>query len=168
MNDVLQAIYSRRSIRQFTDQPVAKEMLHEILKAGFYAPSGHNKQPWHFIVIDDQSRFEEIMAIHPYTIMLKTAPLAILVCGDTSLSPTLWQDDCGAATQNILLAAHSLGLGSVWCGIRNDPTRMAQFKTLFALPDGIEAYSLIALGHTDVTKPIPERFNAERVHYNTF
>ncbi|MGL4737304.1 MAG: nitroreductase family protein [Cellulosilyticaceae bacterium] len=168
MNDVLQTIYSRRSIRQFTDQAVSKNLVDEIVKAGFYAPSGHNKQPWHFVVIDDQARFEEIMAIHPYTIMLKTAPIAILVCADTTLSPTLWQDDCGAATQNILLAAHSLGLGSVWCGIRNNPSLMAEFKLLFNLPDGIEAYSLIALGHTEVTKPIPERFNAERVHYNGF
>lgn len=168
MNDVLQTIYSRRSIRQFTPEPVATELVEEVLKAGFYAPSGHNKQPWHFIVIDDKGRFEEIMAIHPYTIMLKTAPLAILVCADTTLSPTLWQDDCGAATQNMLLAAHSLGLGSVWCGIRNNAELMAQFKQLFDLPEGIQAYSLIALGHTDVSKPVPERFNAERVHYNHF
>lgn len=168
MNEVLQAIQSRRSIRQFNDSPLSPEVLDDILKAGFYAPSGHNKQPWHFVVVTEKEMFEKIMAIHPYAIMLKTAPVAILVCADTTLSPTLWQDDCGAATQNILLAAHSLNVGSVWCGIRNNPTLMEAFSQLFNLPEGIAPYSLVALGHTDVAKPVPDRLQPDRIHYNTF
>lgn len=168
MNQVLQSIQSRRSIRQFKSDVISDDLVKEVLTAGFYAPSGHNKQPWHFIVINQQEIFEEIMKFHPYAIMLKTAPLAILVCADTTLSPTLWQDDCGAATQNMLLAARSLGLGSVWCGVRNDPDLVAAFAKLFNLPEGISAYSLVALGYTDVEKPVPERFQADRIHYNQF
>lgn len=168
MNEILQAIQSRRSIRQFTTEPIAPHLLDEILTAAFYAPSGHNKQPWHFIVIDDKALMTKIMAIHPYAIMLKTAPLAILVCADTTLSPTLWQDDCAAATQNMLLAAHSLGLGSVWCGVRNDATLVSAFSDLFNLPEGFAPFSLVALGHTEVNKPIPQRYQANRIHRNQF
>ncbi|MGL4344632.1 MAG: nitroreductase family protein [Cellulosilyticaceae bacterium] len=168
MNEVLHAIQSRRSIRQFKSDAIPEDMVSTILEAGFYAPTGHNKQPWHFVVINDAHTFEQIMAIHPYTIMLKTAPLAILVCADTSLSPTLWQDDCGAATQNMLLAAYSLGLGSVWCGVRNDPTLVDGFKNLFSLPQNITPYSLVVLGYTDVDKSAPNRFQTERIHYNTW
>ena len=120
--ETIEAILTRRSVRDFKTDPVSKEDLMDLLKAGMQAPSARNKQPWHFIVIDDPDVLHAIPEFHPYSKMLLQAPLAILVCSDRSLESkrASWLQDCSAATQNILLAAHAKGLGAVWLGIFPD------------------------------------------------
>jgi nitroreductase len=158
----------RRSIRRFTSQKIEKETTDALLRAAMYAPSAVNKQPWHFIVIDDRSVMEEIMNVHPHAKMFSTAAQGILVCGDLKQQHDAgyWLTDCGAATENILLAATYLGLGSCWVGIYPREGRMQAMKEIFGLPEHIQAFSLIALGYPAEIKSTPERFDPGKVHLN--
>ena len=112
-------ILSRRSIRKFLDKPVSDEHITSILRAAMSAPSAGNGQPWEFIVIKNKDILMQVPELHPYAKMAAEAPISIVVCCDTSKKPRegFWMQDLSAASQNILLAANSLGLGSVWCGI---------------------------------------------------
>ncbi len=109
-------ILDRRSIRKFTSQKIHTELITKVLTAAMYAPSAVNTQPWHFVVIDRKPIFRQIMEVHPYAQMLQTASHAIVVCGNETLQhgDGYWVVDCRAATQNLLLAAHALGLGTCW------------------------------------------------------
>jgi len=117
--DALETIFSRRSIRQFTNEPISDELIELLLRAGMNAPSAANRQPWRFVIINDRETLNQITTFHHYSLMLHQAPIAILVCGDSerAYERGYLALDCSAATQNILLAAHSLGLGAVWLGI---------------------------------------------------
>ena len=164
----MEIILTRRSIRKYKDDPIEEEMLNEILKAAQYAPSAVNKQPWHFIVIDEKAIFQKIMEIHPNSRMLSTANKAILVCGDEKLQhgEGYWIADCGAATQNILLAAHSMGLGSCWIGVYPREQRMKDIASLFELPGHVKPFAIVSLGYPDEQKTLPERFDKTRIFNN--
>jgi len=105
------------------------------------------------------------MEVHPYSKMLKEAPCALIVCGDLDVSELFWIDDCAAATENILLAAKALGVGSCWCGLAHTD-RCFELAEKMNLPENIRPYSLIALGYPNEEKPRPERVQAERIHHN--
>lgn len=166
--DIIEGILSRRSIRKYTNQKISKEQIELLLKAGMYAPSARNQQPWHFIVVTDRDLLDKIKNSHPYAGMLNDAQAAILVCGDQELelSKGYWVVDCSAATQNILLAAHGIGLGAVWLGIHPREERKDAIHNLFNLPAKIQVLSLISVGYPDEIKEMPERFKPERIHYN--
>ncbi|MEA2107369.1 MAG: nitroreductase family protein [Bacteroidota bacterium] len=166
--EIIQGILTRRSIRQYTSQEITKEQIYEVLKAGMYAPSARNQQPWHFIIINNRELLNKMSEIHPYADMLREAKWAIVVCGDEQLelSKGYWVVDCSAATQNILLAAHGLGFGAVWLGIHPREERKNAIKDLFQLPDNIPPLSLISIGYPNEEKEQPERFKKERIHYN--
>jgi len=164
----LKAILSRRSIRQYTAQAISNEMVTELLKAAMAAPSAGNQQPWQFIVVDDRQILDAIPEIHPYSQMLKQAPLAVLVCGDESAPkyPGYWVQDCSAATQNLLLAAHAKRLGAVWLGVYPREERVLEFRKLFGLPEHITPLALISIGHPAEKKPPAERYDPSRVRRN--
>jgi nitroreductase len=166
----MDAIHTRRSIRKYLDKPVAEELIESILRAGMAAPSAGNQQPWHFIVITDRAKLDAIPAFHPYSKMVLTAPTAILVCGDPTGKkwPTFWDQDVSAATQNMLLAARGLGLGTVWVGIYPETERMEGFRKLFALPEHIIPFSLIPLGWPDGQFEAVDRFRPECIHRETW
>ena len=166
--NTLKTIFTRRSVRDFTQDPVSDNDLLDLLKAGMQAPSAKNEQPWHFIVIDDPELLQAIPAFHPHAEMLHDAPLAILVCSDRKLETkrASWLQDCSAATQNILLAAHSKGLGAVWLGIFPDADRVEGMKKLLSIPDGIRPVSLVALGHPRTVPAPMDRYKQDRVHRN--
>lgn len=166
--EAMEAIFSRRSIRQFTPKRVSRESIREILKAAMSAPSAGNERPWHFIVLTDRAILDEIPKFHPYSAMLKQASAAILVCGDATLEKHKgsWALDCAAATENMLLAAHAKGLGAVWCGVYPTEDRVENFKRLFHLPEQVVPFSLIPLGFPAEIKQAPERFDNSRVHDN--
>jgi nitroreductase len=161
-------IKKRRSIRHFTSQKIEKEKTDAILEAAMYAPSAVNKQPWHFIVIDDRQIMKKIMEVHPHSKMFETANVGILVCGDLQQQHDAgyWIADCAAATQNILLAATAFGLGSCWVGIYPREVRMTAMKEIFSLPSHVEAFSLVALGYPAEEKKTPERFHPEKIFLN--
>jgi len=167
--EALEAILSRRSIRSYTAEQVPDQVVEELLEAAMSAPSAHNKQPWHFILIDDRKILDEISRIHPWASMLRKAPLAILVCGDLQVDNGLgfWVLDCAAATQNILLAAHAKGLGAVWVGIYPVEERSATaIRKMTGIPEHIAPLSLIPLGYPAEGKSGANRYNADKVHRN--
>jgi nitroreductase len=168
--EALEAIFTRRSIRKFKTTQVSKDDLELMLKAAMYAPSARNTQSWHFVVSDKREALNKITELHPYAQMLKEAPLAILVCGDKSIESNEGYNciNCSAATQNILLAAHALGLGSFWLGVYPRKERMDLLAKLFKLPADIIPISLAAIGYSDEIKEQPQRFLKDRIHFNKF
>ena len=165
---VLETILARRSIRRYSEHAVSRQDLDLLLQAAMSAPSAGNQQPWHFIVLRDRIQLDAIPDIHPYAGMAREAPLAIVVCGDPSLEryPGYWVQDCSAAVENLLLAAHALGLGAVWCGIHPDQGRVAAFQRLLNIPATIIPLALVPVGHPGERKPPADRYNSERVRFD--
>ena len=112
-------VLSRRSIRRYTDQPVDDATVERLLRAAMAAPSAGNQQPWQFVVLRDRETLTAITEWHPYAKMLPSAPVAIVVCGDPGDAKwaVLWEQDCSACTENLLIEAELLGLGAVWLGV---------------------------------------------------
>ena len=166
--DTFEAIFTRRSIRAFMPDPVSETDLEQLLKAGMQAPSARNEQPWHFIVIDAPDRLKAIPTFHTHAQMLNDAPLAILVCSDRKLESkrATWLQDCSAATENILLAAHALGLGAVWLGIFPDSDRVFGMQTLLDMPKDIRPVALVAIGHPAEEVAPENRYDPSRIHRN--
>ncbi len=167
--EALEAILTRRSIRSYTAEKVSDQVVKELLEAAMSAPSAHNKQPWHFVVIDDRKILDEIAKVHPWASMLEEAPIAILVCGDLKVDNRLgfWVQDCAAATENILLAAHAKGLGAVWVGIYPVEERSATvIRKMIGIPEHIVPLSLIPLGYPAEKKSRANRYNPAKVHRN--
>ena len=135
--ELMDAIYGRRSVRRYSDRPVSDDVLRKLIGAAMMAPSAVNQQPWHFITVTDRGKLDAAASVNPHAGMVTKAPAAILVCGDESLEmhPGYWIQDCSAALQNLLLAAHGLGLGAVWTGIWTREERVAGFRQLFSLPE---------------------------------
>jgi nitroreductase len=165
--EVLDAIWNRRSIRQYTMDQVTDDQISSLLKAAMYAPSAVNKQPWHFIVFRDKTTFKKITEKHPNASMLLQASAAILVCWDERLQHDTGYGpvDCAAATQNILLAAYSMGIGSVWVGLYPRLPRMEGIQEIFKLPPEIKGFCIVSLGFPAEKKLQPQRFNPERIHF---
>jgi len=166
--DTIEAIHTRRSIRQYQDKSIPNKTIRELLAAAMAAPSARNQQPWEFIVITERKLLEKIPTINPFANMAKRAPLAILICGNLEIetSPGYWVIDCAAATQNLLLAAHALGLGAVWTGTYPNEDRMDGYTDLFDLPEYILPHSLVVLGYPDEEPSEEDRFLEERIHHN--
>ena len=165
--DTLQAIFTRRSIRQYTGEPISDDELHTLLHAGFAAPSGMNTRPWRFLVIRKPETLQEITKVHPYSRMLPAAGCGILVCGDGTVNPDegFLTMDGSAAIENILLAAHAMGLGAVWLGVVPHPERIAGLKALLGIPEEIKPIGLIAVGHPAEERPAPDRYEGEKVFH---
>ena len=163
-----EAIYNRRSVRKFTNEKVSEEELHKLIAAGMMAPSAGNRQPWHFITVTDPKRLSQVGQVNPNAGMASRAPAGILVCGDTELEmhPGYWVQDCSAAVQNILLAAHDAGLGAVWTGIWPKTDRVEGFKKLFSIPSSIHPLAFLVIGRPDKDSTeldSPDRFLTERI-----
>ncbi len=162
----MNAIFNRRSIRKYTKQVIPEETIEKLLRAGMAAPSAANEQPWHFIVIKDKDVLSAIPKFHPYAQMLREADCAIVVCGDLVLetNKNFWVQDCSAATENILIEATDLGLGSVWIGVHPDQDRVKPLVALLGLPQTVIPLCIIALGYpTEIKAPV-DRYNPARVH----
>jgi nitroreductase len=163
----MNSIFNRRSIRSFTEQKISDRSLKMILTAAMCSPSSCDSQPWEYIVIRDRKTLAEIMNMHPYAGMLSTADMAIIVCGGSKegLSGPCWPLDCAASTQNILLEAQELGIGSCWCAVYPYEIRLDPFKKLLDLPGNVSPFCIIALGYPAEHKPPNQRYLPEKVHY---
>jgi nitroreductase len=163
MNEVLKAIRNRRTIRKFRSNPVDDEMLDLILEAGRWAPSFSNLQPWRFIVITDLNLKMALDKAARQSVLhwgINEAPVVILVCVDRGIDPLHAIEAGAAATQNMTLAAHSLGLGAGWIGIWGTEAE-ASIQKLLKLPETVRAVSLLPIGVPDESprgrrKPIEE------------
>lgn len=166
--DAIECIHTRRSIRRYTGKEVSEDTVREILAAAMTAPSARNQQAWQFIVVTDKEILNKIPEAHPHARMAPDAALVILVCGDINLetSKDYWVQDCAAATQNILLASHALGLGAVWCGVYPREDRVDGLRKLLNLPHHIIPLSLIPIGHPDQPSGRVDRFKQDRIHHD--
>ena len=170
MEKDLSIIFNRKSIRTYDKRQVSEELINILLKAAMSAPSACNQQPWHFVVIRDKTVLTHLSEIHRGFRNLKNSPVAILVCGEPGAATLeyYWEQDCSAATQNILLAATGLGLGAVWQGInpRGGEDSNA-IRSIIKLPEYIKPFSLVAIGHPAEIAVPENRFNESRVHYSS-
>ncbi|MDD3875198.1 MAG: nitroreductase family protein [Bacteroidales bacterium] len=166
--EALENIFTRRSIRKFKCEEISQTQIETLMKAAMLSPTARNTQSWHFIVVNERRVLNEITLVHPYAAMLKNAPLAIIVCGDLQQDESLdYQVINGsAATQNILLAAHAIGLGAVWLGVYGRKERMEGFTKLFKLPPHIIPISAVAIGYPDEKKEPEDRFDIKKIHFN--
>ena len=178
-NEALNNILTRVSNRRFTDEPVSKEQIDTLLHAAMAAPSAMDYDPWHFVVIDDVETKRQLKASLPYVKMMNDTCTCICVCGDTKLYERIsqiegedntlyWVQDCSAASQNILLAAHAIGLAAVWTGIFPLQSRITKLQRLLALPENIVPLNLIVIGHPAAPAVPKDKWDAAKVHYNTF
>jgi nitroreductase len=146
-SELIRAIYERRSVRNFTEAPVDRKVMFEILQAASWAPSGLNNQPWRFAVIWDQSLKEELAKLTRYAAVLKNAAALVPVFLDRESSYDHVKDSqaIGACIQNLLLAVHAQGLGAVWIGeILKNKERVLR---LLQLPERLELMAVVAIGH---------------------
>jgi nitroreductase len=167
--DAIDAILTRRSIRKYTTEPVSTGAVTELLKAGMSAPTAAG-QIWHFVVVRKREILDAVTQYHPHAVMLKSAPVAILVCGDQPREalPGRWILDCAAATENILIAANALGLGACWVGIYPVEERMTGMRKLLSIPEHIVPLSMVSLGYPAEKKDPPNRFRSDQIHYDAW
>ncbi len=170
-NDGYMNIMKRVSVRRYSDKPVSFEQVSAILHAAMSAPTGVNKQPWEFVVVDDSELLKHLADALPYAKMAGQAPVAIVVCGNKDrflegVDDVLWEQDLSAASENILLAAHAIGLGGVWTCIYPHEERMVPVKSILNLPDNIVPFNLIPIGHPLSDHAPMDKWHPERVHQN--
>jgi nitroreductase len=163
---------ARRSIRRFTTQDVSLEDEQMLIDAAFAAPSANNARPWHFVCVRDAKTRRRLKDMHRWTWMLGKAPLVVAVLGNDADNPW-WIEDCSAATENILLEATALGLGSVWCGMREDATAVVGCERacgeVLGIPLGKwRVLALIGIGHPGETKKPRTQRQVSKVSYERF
>lgn len=164
--EAIDCIMTRRSIRRYTSEPVSEETVEKILKAAMAAPSAGNQQPWRFIVLTERDSLEAAASATPYGNILEGAAFGLVVCADTHdiKHPAMWQQDCSAATENALLAAHALGLGAVWLGFWPKMERVTPLKESLGIPEGVEPLAVIAFGDPAEEKPPADRYDPVFIH----
>ena len=176
----LDIIMTRTSIRSFTGDPVSKEQLETILKAGMAAPTAMNGQPWRFVVVTDKDKIAEVFGQGPRSGMFTTAGAIIVVCGQTTMmrkpfgqpdgpetevENIFWYEDCSAATENILLAAHALGLGAVWTAGYPAMERIAPISAALGIPDKVVPLCIIPVGVPAENPDPKDKWKPENIHW---
>ncbi len=164
--EALEAIMTRKSVREFGYQPMPEDTLKKLLAAGMQAPSGRKGMPWHFVVVSDRGALSRVKEFHPHAAMAADASVGILVCADTTnkKSKEYFAQDCAAATENILLAAHALGMGGVWTGVYPNEQRMESFRKMLDIPAHIAPVSFAVIGFSKKKEIAEPRYDGERVH----
>ena len=165
--ETMKAIMTRRSIRAFKDTPVTDEQLKTLLEAAMNAPSAGDGRPWHFVVTTDRAKLDALAdSVDEGNDMFKQAQAAVLICLDESLEgfAGFGPQDCSCAAQNLQLAAHDMGLGTVWIAIINVPPRVAGCRAVFGVPDGITPFALFPLGVPGENLEPEARYDDARVH----
>lgn len=168
---VLDNIATRTSIRDYEARPVEKEKVEKMLRAAMAAPTAMNKQPWHFVVVDQRNVLDALAGTNPYAKMLKKAPLAIVVCGNTDKmieggGRDFWIQDASAATENLLLAAHAMGLGAVWTGAYPSEERCISISKVLSLSDNLIPLNMIVVGYPAEQPQPKQKFKEENISYN--
>jgi nitroreductase len=164
--EAMDAIMTRKSVREFEDRPLPDGAIGKLLAAGMQAPTARNGQPWHFVVVTERENLARVKGFSQYAAMAETAPAGILVCADTKneKSREYFVQDCAAATQNILLAAHALSLGGVWTGVYPDETKMDGFRKLLGIPGHIAPVAFVVVGYPKKNEAAKIRYDSGKAH----
>ena len=161
-------IIGRRSVRVYSPGQIGETIVTTLLEAAMAAPSAMTKDPWRFVIVRQRKTLSQLSSLHPGAAMLSTAALAIVVCGDLEAafdrSISYLLQDCAAAIENLLLAAHGLGLGACWVGVHPAEAAIKQVKELLALPPSIVPVAVVSLGHPGEDLPPRTRFKSENIH----
>jgi nitroreductase len=171
MTDFLDVFYKRRSVRKFTEEPVSRDDLITLLKAGMAGPSASNARPWEFVVITEKETMDKFRGRLKYAKM--NAPAAFCVLGSQRMEANksgdlFWVEDCSAATENILLAATAMGLGAVWIAVHPVPENEKIVKSILNLPKGVTPLNLIYVGHPAEEPEPRSQFDENRIHWGAF
>ena len=166
-------ILTRTSVRKYQDKKIDEPTIEKLLRAGMAAPTAGNKQSWHFVVCTDKEVLADVAAANPNGGMVAQAPLVIVVCGDKDKTfegeaAEMWVQDCSAATENILLAAHGFGLGAVWTGIYPLKDRMSRLSEVLELPETIVPLSVVAIGYPAEMPAVKQKFSEDNVSYDFY
>ena len=169
---MLEAIAKRASCRSYKPDPVPDEMIDELVKAALSAPSGNDARPWHIIVVKDAERRKALSEVHKWAFFCAESPVVLVICGDPKKSPHWWIEDCSAATENVLIQATALGLGTCWVGIRGSEERgydrEQKVREICGIPDDIRVECLISVGWP-AEQPKPKGPGPmDAVHYETW
>lgn len=172
-DNAIETIMTRTSIRSFTDRAVSADTVETLLRAGMAAPTAVNLQPWHFVVVNDRAKIDELGGNGRQSQMWHESPLVIVVCGNMEkamegVGQAFWVQDCSAATENILLAAHALGLGAVWTGCYPIEDRVANISQVLGLPEHIVPLCAIVMGYPNESPQPKDKWKPENVSYNGF
>lgn len=166
-NAALENIHARKSVRNYTEEPVSPEQVETLLKAAMAAPSGRNLQPWRFVVVREQATKDKLAV--GFNKMIAKAPVVIVVCGQTTKKDgepnNNWTADCAAATENLLLAAESIGLGAVWTACYPYEDRMNPAIEALGLPKDIKPYCIVPVGHPAGNDKPKDKWKPENIHY---
>jgi nitroreductase len=173
MNEALELIFKRRSVRQFLDRPLEPEIIHCLLQAAMAAPTACNSQPWEFIVVTEPEQLDNLRGAMQFA--RYNAPCAIVVCGsphlaNNSVARHFWLQDCSAAMENILIAAAGLGLGAVWIGVHPLPSNEKRMRTVFNIPEQVIPLGVAMTGYpAEGAVPQPRtQYNEHRVHWQIY
>jgi len=168
--DIMTAILGRRSIRKYTEECASEEQIKALLKAAMSAPTAKHAREMRYIVVDDRATLDKVALLCPNAGMAAKAKLGILICADLSaeIVAGYWPQDCAAAMENLLLAAHGLGLGAVWTGIYPIAERVKIYKEIFELPENVMPQGFAVIGHPVEEKEPNNRYEEEFVFRNTW
>lgn len=167
----VEIILTRTSVRSYLDKEVDDQKTEMLLRSAMSAPSGHDRRPWAFIVVKERMTLDRLAAALPNAKMLTRAPMAIIVCGDLTRvaegeASAYWIQDCSAAAENILLAAHALGLGAVWTGVWPKMQRVAVVKEILGIPEHIIPLNVIPVGYPKEKNVPKDKWNPGNIHFN--
>ena len=170
-NQAINTIMTRVSVREFTGEKISDAQLDTLLRAAMAAPSAINKQPWAFIVVTDEEKIAALGEALPYSRCSNKPAVAIIPCGDLSKAiegemANFWINDVSAATENLLLAAHAMGLGAVWTGLHPDMNRAKMVQDMLGLPEHIIPLCVVPVGVPAEKPEIKDKFKPENIHYN--
>ncbi len=172
-NEAIQNIMTRVSVRAFTGEKISEAQLDTLLRAAMAAPSAINKQPWAFIVVTDEAKIAALGEALPYSRCGNKPAVAIIPCGDLSKAipgemADFWINDVSAATENLLLAAHAMGLGAVWTGLHPDMNRAKMVQNMLGLPEHIIPLCIVPVGVPAEQPEVKDKFKPENIHYNAW
>ncbi len=172
---MIDCIMTRASVRSYTGEQINDSIVNKILRAGMAAPTAANQQPWYFVVINEQSLKDSITAAFEYTKMVENCSFAVVVCGDMDNlfkgdipDGGFWVEDCSAASENMLLAAHALGVGGVWCGIYPLKDREQRLRSILNLPSNLTPLNVMAFGYPSQQVAPKDKWDPAKIHYNSY
>lgn len=170
-NEAIENLMTRVSVREFTGEKISAEQIDTLLRAAMAAPSALNKQPWAFVVVTDEKIIDQLGEALPYSRCSNHPACAFIPCGDLSKTiegdlAAFWINDVSAATENLLLAAHAMGLGAVWTGLHPDMNRVTMVQQLLGLPEHIIPLCVVPVGVPAEQPAVKDKYNPENIHYN--
>lgn len=166
----MEAIFNRRSVRKYSGEKVEEIKIEKMLRAAMQAPSAGNQQAWEFVVVRDKDMLKKLSEVSPYSKMAANADVVIAVLANEEYMryPTYWQQDMGAATENMMLQAVTDGLGSVWIAVAPREDRIVTMREILSLPETVIPFCMVAVGYPDQELKVADKWDENKVHYEEY